>query len=202
MATGLLGTASDPEALDITELNSNLLARVQKSSALDRRPPFSVRRTQVRWVARAPNSDRQHADFTIGPEGARTLYLEIPDELNPAASEFCSDLALHDWLLSNLRDLVDRALTGASPRRRALHSLRPIIESLVHVWMPGARVDDGLVALWVDLESRARLSAQWDTAVTRIRDYIQTRLAEGLVAAAQPAALADPAQSSHDPQER
>jgi hypothetical protein len=202
VATGLLKATRDPEELDITALNSNLLARVQKSSALDRRPPFRVRRTQVRWVARASDPDRQHADFTIGPEEFRTLSLEIPNELNPTVSEFCSDLALHDWLLFNLQDLVDRALTGVSPRRRALRGLRPIIENLVHIWMPGARVDDGLVALWADLESRARLSRQWDTAVARVRDYIQIRLTEGLVSAPLAVTRTEAAQFHHDFQER
>jgi hypothetical protein len=186
VAAGFLTASRASDTLDMAAVNSRLLTRVQKSAGLDRRAPFTARRTRVRWVARAPGRDRQHADFTIGPEGARTLSLQIPDRLIPAVSEFCSDLALHDWLLSNLQDVVDRVLSGATSRRRALQGLRPVVESLVHAWMPGARVDDGLAALWADLESRARLSTQWNTAVFRVRDYIQIRLAEGLLAAPRP----------------
>jgi hypothetical protein len=200
MATELLRATRDPEALDITALNGNLLHRVQQSPALDRRPPLKVRRTQVRWVARAPKEDGQRADFTIGREEARTLYLEVPNELNPALSEFCSDLALHDWLLSNLRDLVDRALAGASPRRRA--GLGPIIENLIHLWMPGTRVDDGLSALWAYLENRARLATQWQTAVTRIHDYNEVHLPEVLTSALLAVARAEAAWSHDDVQER
>lgn len=202
VATGFLTATRGPDTLDIAAVNSRLLAKVQKSAGLDHRPPFRARRTQVRWVSRASGQDRQHADFTIGPEESRTLSLEIPDRLNPALGEFCSDLALHDWLLSSLRDLVDRALAGAPPRQRALRGLRQATENLVHTWMPGARVDDGLAALWAELESRARLTTQWDTAVTRVRDYIQARLAEGLLAAPLPAARAESADSRHDSRER
>jgi hypothetical protein len=201
LATGFLTAARGLDTLDITALNSRLLAKVQKSARLDHRPPFRARRTQVRWVAQASERDRQHADLTIGPEELRTLSLKIPGRLSPTVSEFCSDLALHDWLLSSLRDLVNRALSGAIPQQRVLRGLRPAIENLVHTWMPGARVDDGLVALWSDLESRARLSTQWDTTVTRVRDYIQTRLAEGLLATQLPA-TAESAQPLHDSQER
>jgi len=96
-------------------------------------------------------------------------------------------------LLSSLRDVVDRALSGGASWQRALRGLRPVIENLAHTWMPGARVDDGLSALWAELEKRAGLSTQWDAAVTRVRDFIQIRLAEGLLAVPPPAAAAESA---------
>jgi hypothetical protein len=185
VTNGFLTASHAPDTLDLSAVNSHLLARVQKSAWLDRRAPFTARRTRVRWAARLREQDRQRADFTIGPE-VRTLSFEISDRLTPAVSEFCSDLALHDWLLSNLRDVVDRALTGTTSQRAALRGLRPVFEALVHTWMPGTRVDDGLAALWADLERRARLPAQWHTVITRVRDYVQIRLAEGLLAAPLP----------------
>jgi hypothetical protein len=186
VATGFLTASHTPAALDLAALNGHLLTRVQKSARLDRQAPFRARRTRVRWVARIPERDGQHVDFTIGREGLRTLSLQIPARLSPMVSEFCADLALHDWLLSNLRDVVDRALTGPTSRQRALQGLRPVIENLAHIWMPGARVEQGLAALWADLESRARLSTQWETTVARVRDYIQMLLAEGLLTAQLP----------------
>lgn len=196
VTSGFLTASHAGNALDMSALNSHFLTRVQKSAWLDRRAPFTARRTRVRWGARTCEPDRQHVDFTIGPE-IHTLFFEIPDRLTPAVSEFCSDLALHDWLLSNLRDIVDRALSGTMSQREALRGLRPVIENLAHTWMPGARVDDGLGALWADLENRARLSAQWHTIVTRVRDYVQIRLAEGLLAAPLPVIGTESAEPPH-----
>jgi hypothetical protein len=187
VAAGFLDPSRTGNALDIAALNGHVLARVQKSALLDQRAPFKARRTRMRWVARTSGSERQHADFTIDADGFRTLSIEVPDRLTSVVSELCSDLALHDWLLTTLQDAVDRALTGAVSWQRALGGLRPVIENLAHTWMPGARVDEGLSALWVELERQARLTTQWATAVTRVRDFIQIRLAEGLLAAPLPA---------------
>jgi len=153
-------------------LNGHLLARVQKSAVLDHCAPFRARRTRVRWVARASEGDRQHADFTIGAEGVRTLSLEIPDRLTPVASELCSDLALHDWLLGAILQILDRSRIGALPRAEVVRRLAPAVDHLLHLWMPAARVEPSLLGVWESIERRPGFTRQWRASVDRVRDQV------------------------------
>ena len=178
---GFLAEPRGTGELDVGAVSSRLLAQVQSSAWLDRRPPVTgVRRTRMRWVVRASANGQQSAAFTLDSSGVSVLDIRTPEPGDPAIAEFSADLALHDWLLLTLRSILDRVLAGPASPRRGLPGLRPAIIHLVHTWMPGTRVEDGLATLWQDLERRACLSTQWNTTVARARDYVSISLAEGL----------------------
>jgi hypothetical protein len=186
VAGGFLGHPGDdpgaaaPGVLDLHGVNTRLISAVQRDAHLDRQPPLRTRRTRLRWAARPSQDGTQRAVFTLSGEGHRTLSVQAPVDDVAAVEAFCADLALHDWLLTSLVDVADRAFTGRRPPAEVLERLRPAIDHLVHVWMPGVRVTDALAGLWDELERRSRLSLQWQTTVTRIRDHVSLGMVDGL----------------------
>lgn len=50
--------------------------------------------------------------------------------------------------------------------------LSPLVEHLLHLWMPRARVDRSLTAPWESLEQEPGFTRQWQTQVQRIRDQL------------------------------
>ncbi|MDQ1295645.1 MAG: hypothetical protein QG608_3530, partial [Actinomycetota bacterium] len=151
--------------------------RVQESVVLDRRVPFTARRTRLRWAATAsPEPGTGRIVLRVHEDGLRTVSLQAPPDLLPLLPEFCQDLALHDWLLSCVVGLVDRAGIGRRDRESVLARLAPILDHLLHLWMPAARLDDRLREYWAALDQRCHLAQQWENTVRQIRD--QTLLRE------------------------
>lgn len=176
LAQGFLATAAATSTLDLGAISGRTVDHVQASSTLDRSPPFRAARTWLRWVAvpdRQPGEPSQ-AVFTIEDPQLRTLRLNCPHDLTPdAVAGLCEDLALHDWLLTTLLELIERSQLGIGPDQQLVHRLRPAIEHLLHLWMPAARLaDPALVSVWESLETRPGLSRQWQASVTRIRDQL------------------------------
>jgi hypothetical protein len=95
-------------------------------------------------------------------------------------ADFCADLALHDWLLSTLTDIVDRAVARARPPAELIGMLRPGIDHLVHAWMPAAHASRALDFIWQELDLRSGFSLQWQKTVERIRDQLSVGLVEAL----------------------
>jgi hypothetical protein len=179
LATGFLGGAVTATALDLGAVNVRTLAAIQRSERLDRNPPFRARPTRLRWSAETSDSE-QEIVFTLGADGLRTVRLRAP-ELDPRAlADFCADLALHDWLLSTLLDIVDRAVARNRPAAELISMLRPGIDNLVHAWMPAARASRTLDGIWQELDLRSGFSLQWQRTVERIRDQISVGLIEVL----------------------
>jgi hypothetical protein len=180
LATGFLGGPMAMTALDLGAVNIRALAAIQRSTQLDHNPPFRCRRTQLRWSAEAATGSRQEMTFTLGPDGLRTVRLHA-DEYDPRAlADFCADLALHDWLLSALLDLVDRAMVRSRPAAELIGMLRPGIDHLVHAWMPAAHVKRTLTGVWQDFDLRSGFSLQWQKTVQRIRDQLSVGIIEAL----------------------
>jgi hypothetical protein len=146
------------------------LSAVQRSPGLDRRGPLPARRTRLRWAATAADGDRPGSVSLRVEEDLRTVRLRVPASLLPAVPDFCRDLALHDWLLSCAVAAVDQAGIGVRDRQEVLTRLSPLIDQLLHIWMPGVRIADGLAPYWAAIERRAGLSRQWETVVRRVRD--------------------------------
>jgi len=179
LATGLLRGPSTAKDLDLGAMNARALASIQRSEHLDHVPPFRSRRTRLRWSAET--SDREHAiTFTLGTDGLRTVRLRAPEPDPRALAEFCADLALHDWLLSTLLDLVDRTLARSRPAAELIRMLRPGIDHLVHAWMPAAHASRNLDRIWQELDLRSGFSLQWQKTVERIRDQLSVGLIEAL----------------------
>lgn len=192
LVTGFLDGPANVRVLDLGAVNVRALAAIQRSTQLDHNPPFRSRRTRLRWSAEfAP--DRQEMVFTLGADGLRTVRLRTEEPDPWALADFCADLALHDWLLSALVGLVDRAVARSRPAAELVGMLRPGIDHLVHAWMPAAHVKRTLTGIWQDFDVRSGFSLQWQKTVQRIRD----QLSVGIIEALQP--LTEPRKRRSEP---
>ncbi len=181
LATGFLRGPAIATAVDLGAVNARVLAAVQRSEYLDRNPPFRSRRTRLRWSAESSDCE-QEIVFTLATADLRTLRLRTAEPNPRALADFCADLALHDWLLSTMLDIVDRAFARSRPGAELISLLRPGIDHLMHAWMPAARANRILDRVWQELDLRSGFSLQWQKTVERIRD----QLSVGLIEAMQP----------------
>jgi hypothetical protein len=171
---GFLTAKQAPTSLDLGAISGRMVDMVQRSSELDRTPPFRMARTRLRWVvtvdAAEPATSR--ARFTIDSATVRTLRLTVVENDLLVAVELCEDLALHDWLLTALLELIERSQIGAGPRPQVVDRLRPAIDYLLHLWMPTARLKESMLPLWEILERQPGFTKQWEASVNRIRDQM------------------------------
>jgi hypothetical protein len=176
LADGFLrgGQASLAGTVDLGAVGERLLAELLARPQLDRRPPFKSRRTRLRWSAvRSGDTDGvPRGRFTIVDDTERTLRLEVGSVDPEALARLCEDLALHDWLLTTLIQMVDRSGLGTAPGPDAVIRLSPAVDHLLHLWMPMARVDLILMPLWESLETKPGFTRQWQALVQRIRDQL------------------------------
>jgi hypothetical protein len=179
LAAGFLRGPETSKALDLGGVNVRTLSAVQRSEHLDRKPPFRTQSTRLRWSAQAAEAE-QEIVFTLGTDGLRTVRLRTAEQDPRVLADFCADLALHDWLLSTLLVIVDRAVARSRPAPELVSLLRPGIDHLVHAWMPTARASRDLDRIWQELDLRSGLSRQWQTTVERIRDQLSVGLIEAL----------------------
>jgi hypothetical protein len=179
LAAGFLQGPATMDDLDLGAVNGRVLAVVQRGAGLDRNPPFRSRRTRLRWSAEYSDLE-QEIVFTLGADGLRTVRLRAAEPDPRALADFCADLALHDWLLSTLLDIVDRALARSRPAPELISMLRPGIDHLVHTWMPAAHVSKALDRIWQELDLRTGFSLQWQKTVERIRDQLSVGVIEAL----------------------
>jgi hypothetical protein len=186
LATGFLGGPTTATALDLGAVNVRRLATIQRSERLDRNPPFRGRPTRLRWSAETSDGEQEIA-FTLEADGLRTVRLRAQESNPQALADFFADLALHDWLLSTLLDIVDRAVARSRPAAELISLLRPGIDNLVHAWMPAAHVSKALDRIWRELDLRSGFSLQWQKTVERIRDQLAVGLIEALRIDALPA---------------
>ncbi|MFE9424565.1 SCO2521 family protein [Kitasatospora sp. NPDC006697] len=155
--------------LDLGAIAERLLTDLQGRPQLDRRAPFKSRRTRLLWSC---EQGPPGAHFTIEDGTLRTLRLSL-EQVDPmAVAAFCEDLALHDWLLTALTQLIERSGLGSVPGAEPVLRLRPAVNHLLHLWMPGARVDRLLAQVWGHLETSPGFTRQWAAAVQRIRDQL------------------------------
>ncbi|MEU8261983.1 SCO2521 family protein [Micromonospora sp. NPDC048999] len=168
-----LGNAAD--VLNLEAITGRVLDGVQMSDLLDRRPPLRAARTRLRWTAQVDQRPQAagSAVVTVDTPTLRTVELVVgPQDVPAAVAGLCEDLALHDWLLTTLSALMEVAVTRAVPTREHIERLRPVLEHLLHLWLPGARVDPRLRLIWDKLEQVPGFSRQWKSSVNWIRDQI------------------------------
>ncbi len=169
LAQGFLGADRTPGTLDLGAICDRAMDDVQRSPSLDRRITLRTAPTSLRWAA-VEGADA--LQFTVVSPTLRTLRVDVPAERLDATVTLCEDLALHDWLLTTLLDLIDRNLTSAAADARSVRRLRPAIDHLLHLWMPAARVDEELLPVWERMERRPGFTRQWNACVSRIRDQV------------------------------
>lgn len=174
IATGFVRATSQPAHLDVSAITARTLDAVQRSALLDRKPTLRTRRTRLRWTVIGTEEPPANttATFRIASEDLRTMEIAAAEEDVPGVVALCEDLALHDWLLTTLSNLLEVTLTSNRTRVEKMNRLRPAVEHLLHLWMPGARVDETLVGVWQALEHRPGFTRQWQTSVTRVRDQV------------------------------
>ncbi|GAA3814236.1 SCO2521 family protein [Sphaerisporangium flaviroseum] len=155
--------------LDLGAISGRFVDLVQSSSLLDRRAPFRIPRTRLRWAA---ESGEPSIRFILDTDQVRTLRLVHEGEFTPAVADLCEDLALHDWLLTTLLVIIERARIGSTSGPDAAAKLSPAIDHLLHLWMPAARVEDALTPFWESLDRRPGFTRQWQSLVDRVRDQV------------------------------
>lgn len=178
VAKGFLTDPLSDAAVDLGSMSEQVIRQVQTNSRLDHVTPFKARRTRLKWVASAGGP--LYGEFTIADDNLR--YFTISCDAVPVHSvvELCEDLARHDWLLTTVLRIVERSQIGASSSENVLTRLRPAIDHLLHLWMPGAKVADALRGIWEDLDRRPGFSPQWQATVARIRDQLSVATLETL----------------------
>ncbi|MBL7261658.1 SCO2521 family protein [Paractinoplanes lichenicola] len=173
LADAFAAPARDPAALDLGEIAGRASDVVQSAVPADGRPRERLRlpRTRLRFVieqAETPGPPR----LTVHDDQLRVLRVALPAGIEPRRLvAFGEDLALHDWLLTSVNSLVERAELGILPFDESLRRLRPAVQHLLHLWLPGRRSDLAR-DLWEQVERRDALSDQWKLLRDRIRDLV------------------------------
>ncbi|ONH60888.1 hypothetical protein CcI49_09940 [Frankia sp. CcI49] len=171
-----------PAPLDMGAMGNRLIDRVQRMPYIDRVTMLRARRTKFRFaVTWMPPDTHEPAinpvrdvELVIHDETLRTLRMRlVASACDPAeVTAACEDLALHDWLLSTIAVLVENSRIGVDPAAEVIARIRPAIDNLLHLWMPGAGVAGDLAAVWSALERRPGFSRQWMS----LRGQIQSQL--------------------------
>lgn len=185
LADAFAAPVRDPAALDLGEIAGRASDVVQSAVPADTRPRERLRlpRTRLRFVIERSDTARPPR-LTVHDEQLRVLRMTMPagDEALQLVA-FGEDLALHDWLLTSVSGLVERAGIGILPFDESLRRLRPAVQHLLHLWLPGRR-NDVTRELWAQVEQRDALGDQWKLTRDRIRDLValaavENRSAEG-----------------------
>lgn len=174
-----LNETPSPGCLDLGSMCERLSLRLQTSSILDGRPPIKFQWTRLRWTALyAANNDGSApmADFTLLDDVNRVVRLSVPYAREgfglDGVLELCRDLALHDWLLTTLTQWIERVSSASWNPSHVVSEAFSIVSDLLHLWMPGARVNTELESIWAGFERRPGFTRQWQTSVGRIRDQL------------------------------
>ncbi|WP_212993278.1 SCO2521 family protein [Actinoplanes auranticolor] len=186
VAAALAGPDRPGDALDLGAMAGRVADRVQRSAPRDGTVRLRAPRTRLRWTARVGPATGPRIRYSVRSDDLRMLELSVPDDQPPPVQELAAlaeDVALHDWLLSTLLEIVGKSALGVIERRAALERLLPAIDYLLHLWMPAARGEELSAAVWAALDRRPGFSRQWDTLVHRIRDQLSVGAVTALAAA-------------------
>lgn len=167
--------------IDLGSVSNALVNHVQVShpTLLNGAAPVRVGRTQVRWSARV--GDALNIRFSLENTQLRTMQLTVREQDLPIVAGFCEDVALHDWLLTGVLQIVDRTRTIINDSRLTANRLRPVLDHLVHLWMPSARHSRRVASLWRSLDRGTGFSRQWEASAGRVRDRFGAAAADALI---------------------
>jgi hypothetical protein len=171
LSAGFLGDRSAADILDLAAISERMLARLRMNVRLDQRPPILAATTRLRWTAEVADVPRPRASVELGEGRRRSVRLWLPEPaLLGSAQRFCEDLAAHDWLLTTVGAAIAEADQLSDDE--SLDVLAPLLEHLVHLWMPSAHAPEALRHLWADLEDDPGFTRQWTALVGLLRDRI------------------------------
>lgn len=171
VAAGFLTEHAPSTSIDLGAIAEQQISDVQLTGRLDHVTPLRAQRTRLRWAATTGDVPAPVAEFTIVDETVRTLRVQVRDDVLGDVAGFCENLALHDWALTTLLSVVERGRLDAADLG-GFDRIRPAIDHLLHLWMPGAHVAPSMAALWDSLEQRPGFTRQWSATVNRIRDQL------------------------------
>jgi hypothetical protein len=175
LADGYRAAATAGPTLDLGAISEHVLDVVQMRPQLDHVTAIRSRPTRLRWTAVTSDS-APAVKLHIGADMVRTVELTVgPDQLG-LAERFCADLALHDWLITTVGNVIEQVDREGG----RIDVLAAAVERLVHLWMPGAHVDPAMCGLWDALERRPGFSLQWQAQISRIRDLLAIRTLKAL----------------------
>jgi hypothetical protein len=162
-------TAGRP-GIDVGAVSARAMDTVQQSRYLDRKPPFRCQRTMLRWTF--AHAEKTSVNFVLAGTELRTVKLKGDIESLDAIVGLCEDLALHDWLLTTLLSQLEKIGIGSGQPAQIAGRLRPAVDHLMHLWMPGAHVREDLLQLRSSLDRACGFTRQWEASVNRIRDQL------------------------------
>lgn len=176
MVTDIGTDGFDLKALNLAAVNQRTLDLLRRHRGLDHRAPFRAGPTRLRWVAYTPEEfgskigDTVPVSFTIKDSPQRTLVLRCHDTTARSLATLFEDIAVHDWLVTTLSELLDRTGIGNRSRGEVIARLQPAVDHLLPLWMPAVRVEPPLRGVWPALEKNPGFTRQWDNLVQRVRD--------------------------------
>lgn len=176
------------KALNLAAVNQRTLDLLRRHDRLDHRAPFRAGPTRLRWIAYAPGEFGPAAQapaavsLTIKDSPQRVMVLRTTETSPRALATLFEDIAVHDWLLTTLSELLDRTGIGSPDRTRGevTARLRPVIDHLLPLWMPSVRIAATLRGVWPALEKNPGFTRQWDNLVQRVRDQFTVAAAAEL----------------------
>ena len=169
---GYLADTPPAAGLDLASISDRIIDQVQQSSRLDHTTALRAGTAVVRWAA------------TVAPDARPTVGIAKSDLPNfhvirlngapedlPMLLRFCEEFALHEWLLTTVRDvIVPRAETDIARDRDPLDSLLFALNELAPLWMPPTHLSPDMKALWDAMESRTHYTRLFERQVARVRD--------------------------------
>ncbi|MFD9546152.1 SCO2521 family protein [Nocardia salmonicida] len=174
LASGFLAVRDGAtDTFDPGAVAARLAVRVRRNPMLDQRPPLHTPTTQLRWAARVVDGAEATMRLTMYPDELRTAEFVVGDIAHlTAVQALCDDIALHDWLLTVLTEVIDEAEMSELSRTPVEKVISPLLEHLVYLWMPGATTPPVVRGLWDVLEADPGFSRQWNARVGQLRDRL------------------------------
>jgi hypothetical protein len=195
LAESLAAPQAASDELDLGAVAERAADEVQRRAAdspqRTGRPDGSTRlrsaRTRLRWIAQVDPAETgpPRVQFAVHGDHQRLLRITVADADADGLAATGEDLALHDWLLTTLIEVVRRAAIGIVPRSEAIERLMPAIDHILHLWMPRARPHALTDRVWQVLDDTPGFTRQWQTLVNRVRDQLSAAAVVALSTAKQ-----------------
>jgi hypothetical protein len=172
LAEGFLKARTGPAVLDLGGAGGQVIDMVHSRPDLhDKHVRLLTQPLTLRWTALVRHDAGQPSmDFLRFHDGRVHISAVTGAEHVAGLVRFCEDVALHQWLLSTITDVLRGAASGDD-----LDDLGPALEYLGHLWSPGESGDDDLAYLWQSIEERYHLTRGWQNQLGRVRDQVLLR---------------------------